>query len=470
VLLVAGCATTTVSLQRDAEQCESFATFDARVRGELDALLSSAPGDQLVKESSRLNLARRACARHVLGELRTTRERAGIEAVQRELDALTVTYREEDLRALIDAALGEDAAQLGPLLQEAKQRTTREAAAGAAAHRDDAEREHLKVDGPSSLGPEPELPSTLCAASQPCEQLDCVLEHDGAFELPARACLDTLTALAPHARADALSALLSKLPSRPGPARTEAQVALQTLERQLWAEVEAAVAAKQPGRAAQLASLLRGLPARRARIEQLRDAAQAHHLARAKELSAFPDAVWLHRALAESFGGPPAPEVPKTAGTWESTSRWRCKSERPALPPVPTGLKAVLNVRCQEPAKVDGRPDGMRTFELERQLAAERVTGSLTVLCGAPNVDRSSHTLQADDVAALPEEVARLLETSLGACVRIHRYAATRSCTELNTLSVGELLSRFVTHHRFTNRWEPCFVEWLLATEGVAPP
>lgn len=65
---------------------------------------------------------------------------------------------------------------------------------------------------------------------------------------------------------------------------------LETLRAQLWPQVEAALAQGHPGRAAQLASLFRALPAVSARVEQLRDAAQAHHLARAKELAGAPEA------------------------------------------------------------------------------------------------------------------------------------------------------------------------------------
>ena len=34
----------------------------------------------------------------------------------------------------------------------------------------------------------------------------------------------------------------------------------------------------------------------------------------------------------------------------------------------------------------------------------------------------------------------------------------------------GESIIRFVGHAHFPPHWEPCFVEWLLATQGTAPP
>lgn len=463
--LFGGCVTTRGELKEDAERCESFAAFDRTVRERLDALLAEAPGEQLVQESSRLNLARRTCARHVLAGLRERRETDGIEAVQRELDALSATYQPAELRALMAAALGGDASQLEPLVQEARQRTTREAGTDAAARRDDAERAKLEVKAPASLGPEPVAPDSMCDAPTPCEQLTCVLKEGAAFEVPARRCLDTLGTLPPRARAEALSAVLLQLPAKPGAARTEALTALQTLELQLWPEVDAALAAKQPGRAAQLAVVFRGLPARSARVEALRDAARAHHLARAAELSASPDAAWLHQKLAESFGGPEAP-APKREGHWEPV-RWRCKAEQPALPTLPAGLSAILTVRCEEPPRAESRPDALRTFELEKEMAGQRVRGSLTVLCA----DRSSlFTVQTEDLGALPAELSRLVDQGVGACARLHTFAATRSCTELRKRTPAQVLERFVDHHRFTHRWEPCFVEWLLSVEGVAPP
>ena len=89
----------------------------------------------------------------------------------------------------------------------------------------------------------------------------------------------------------------------------------------------------------------------------------------------------------------------------------------------------------------------------------------------------SSYALHAEDPGvegfpreAFAQELQRLIARAVTDCARIHTLAATGSCTELRKRSVGELISRFVDHARFTGRWEPCFEEWLLATEGVTPP
>lgn len=463
--LLSACATTSGSLTHEAESCSSFAEFDARTRERLEALLAEAPGDVLVKESSRLNTARRTCARHVIGELRELRERDGIEAVQRELDAMSATYQADDLRSLMRERLGEELPQLEPLLAEARQRVTREAGTERANARDGTELAKLKVEAPESLGAEPEFPQTLCDAVKSCERLRCIAEHHAPLELTARACLNELASLESGPRAVGLGEVLSLLPTTSSPARTEAMTSLETLRRQQWPQVEAAIAAQHPGRAAQLALPFRALPSATAQVESLRDTAQAHHLARAKALAAFPDAAWLHRKLAEEFGGPTAPPLSGT-GTW-SPVRWRCPAEQPTLPPLPKGLDGVLTIKCSAPQKTQEPKGTETTFELEREMNGQKVTGSLTIAC-ADKVNLN--TVTADDLASLPQELARLIDFNVGACTRLHGYAAVRSCTELRKRSDGELITRFVGHAHFTRRWEPCFVEWLEATEGVAPP
>lgn len=474
-LLLLSCATTSAQLEREAASCESFATFDEQTRRQLDALLSEAPGDMLVREASRLNTARRTCARHVLGGLLALREARGVEAAQRELDALSATYRRDDLRALMTQTLGEDLANLEPLLLEARVRVSRSGGAAGAARRDDAELNKLKVDAPETTTAPLEVPESMCDEHSPCAQLRCVVEHPPASpEAAARACLDEATALEPQARAKRAAEVLSLLPSTASPARTEARRMLETLRTQLWPQVEAAVAAKQPGRAAQLAGLFRTLPTVSARVEQLRDAAQAHHLARAKELAASPEATWLHRRLAEDFGGPEAPPL-TGAGKWEAP-RWRCKAPLPTLPELPAGVGATLTLRCVEPGpeRKKSGDDPMRTFELEGSLKGQRLDGNLHVTCA----DRSSsYTVRVEDPGvegfpeeALRQELQRLVARTVPDCAHIHEFAATRSCTELRRRTPGEIMTRFVDHARFLGRWERCFEEWLLVTEGVMPP
>lgn len=469
-----GCATTSAQLQREAATCESFAEFDEQVRRQLDALLTEAPGDALVREASRLNTARRTCAKHAISGLLSLREARGVEAVQQELDALSATYKQDDLRAMLTQSLGTEASPLEPLLVEARTRVNRRGTAARAEQRDDAERQKLKVEAPESMGSAPAIPETMCDEREACAQLKCVVDHSGNPEAPARACLDAATGLEPTLRAQRAAEVLALLPSGPSAAHTEARMMLDTLRTQLWPQVEAAVASKQPGRAAQLATPFRTVPAVSPRVEQLRDEAQAHHLARAKELSASPEAAWLHRRLAEELGGPEAPPL-IDSGRWEKP-RWQCKEPVPSLPELAAGLTGVLTLRCREPEapRQSSGDDAMRTFELEKSLHGQRLEGTLYVTCA----DRgSSYGFRVEEpgIEGFPEEglrqeLARLAARAVTDCARLHEYAATRSCTELRKLSVAAIISRFVDHARFLHRWEPCFTEWLLATEGVSPP
>lgn len=471
-LLLTGCVSTGAQVQRDAEQCESFVSFDARVRDELDTLLAQAPGETLVRESSRLNNARRTCARKVISGFLTLREERGVEPVQLELDALSATYRPEDLRALMTAVLGEELVQLEPLLIEARVRATRQGHAQGAQRRDELERAKLKVEPPDTLGTAPDAPATLCDEHSPCAQLRCVLEHPPASpDAAARACLDEAATFEPAARARRAAEVLSLLPSTPGPARTEARLMLETLRTQLWPQVEAALAAKQPGHAAQLASLFRVLPAVSAQVEKLRQAAQAHHLARAK--GAPPSSAWLHLRLAAEFGGPEAPEL-GGVGRWE-TARWSCKAAQPELPVLAAGLSAMLTVRCGAPGSQKRKDDSAtRTFELENALRGQRVEGTLRVTCADRSVE---FPLMIEDPGvegfperALVEELERTVATAAAGCSQIHERAVSRSCSALRQLSPDQIVARFVEHWRFLQRWAPCFEEWLLAHDGVSPP
>lgn len=121
---------------RAGAECDDFAAWDAQARRELDALLTSAPGDRLLAAASRLNRERRACARRALAALPALREAKGPDAVQRELDALVAAYRRDDLDALLAESLGDDALALRPQLAEARTRHERARRSGAAARLD----------------------------------------------------------------------------------------------------------------------------------------------------------------------------------------------------------------------------------------------------------------------------------------------------------------------------------------------
>lgn len=475
-LVLLGCLTPRAQLAHDAADCDSFADFDARAKDQLETLLAEAPGEALVRESSKLNALRKQCARHAIGHLLEHRETEGLESVQRELDALTAVYGPQETRALLVEVLGADVTELDAMLEESRTKVTRAKAAKGLDQRDDAERKKLEVKPPDSMGPAPEMPDTMCDEPTPCAQLKCVASHpEASSEAAARKCLDASASLEPQQRAMQVAEVLSLLPSAPGPSRTEARMMLETLQRQLWPEVEQAVAAKQRGRAAQLASPFAAVPSVKARVEELREAAKRHHLTRAKELEKWPGASWLHRSLAQQLGGPEAEPLP-AKGTWKPT-RWLCKGDVPALPELPAGLEGTLTLRCatEDKSPTTSTSSGaLRTFEMEGAMRMQEVRGTLALNCGGKTTSFELKLREPGNDGfpeqSLKEDLQRLAERSQSWCQQMHRLAATGSCAELSSKTPAEMIERFVTHARFTHTWERCFVEWLEATEGVSVP
>lgn len=462
-LLLLSCVASRTSLIEDASTCESFAAFDARAREQLDALLAEAPGEQLVKETARINAARRACARNVSNGLRERRETNGLNDVQTELDALTATYG----AATVNEMLGDDASQLRALVEEARQRTTREAASAGNARRDDSELSNLKVDAPDSMGPAPELPKTMCDEVSPCAQVDCIVERaepgDKAvrpeLEKAARQCLDSSPEVAK------LGALLNTLkPWAPSGAHTDVLRELEKRKNSVWPRVQVA----QPGLAAQLASPFAEVPSVAKEVSALRARALAHHRERAREVANVEEAMWLQLRLVEQFGGEPAPEL-ISAGRWD-TARWRCEAPKPtSLPPLPRGLDVKLNVRCEQP-KASPKDDEMRTFEL-RQM---KVLISMTSTCAGQS-STAEFNVQDPGSETFPDEAFRhefemRVPELVTACGRRHQLQSTASCTLLRKLGAADIIRKFVEHARFTKKWEPCFAEWFEVTEGAQLP
>lgn len=471
LLFFCACVATRSSLIDDAPTCESFADYDARAREQLDVLVAEAPGEQLVKETARINSARRACARHVLNGLRERREDKGLDDVQRELDALSATYGPAQLDVLINETLGDDALQLRPLIEEARQRTTRQASSAGNDRRDDTELAKLKVDAPESMGVAPELPKTMCAEATACAQVECVVERAEAgdkavraeLEKAARQCLDS------DPDTQRLATLLKSLtPWAPSGAYTETLSLLETRRRALWPRVEAARSGGKPGLAAQLAAPFADVPSVSREVKDLRAAALVKHRARAREVANVEEAKWLQLQLVEQFGGEKAPAL-STTGRWD-TARWRCEAPKPAeLPPLPRGLDVKWNVRCELP-KPAAKDDELRTFEL-RQM---KVLVTLTSTCAGQSTS-TDFSVQEPGTETFPDEAFRhelevRVPEIITACGRRHQLRSTASCTELRKLGAADLIRRFVEHARFTHRWETCFAEWFEATEGVQLP
>lgn len=465
LLVSSSCVTT-----RASQTCDSFADYDLRAREQLDTLLAEAPGETLVKETARLNSERRACARHVISGFRERREEKGMNDVQFELDALSATYGAPQLDALITEALGDDAQQLRPLIEEARQRTTRIASTDRNARRDDVELAKLKVDAPDSMGTAPEMPATLCAEASVCAQLDCIIERAEPGDervkrelvKAAQPCLDVTD------DAPSLAKLAQSLkPWAPNGALTETLVKLEAKRRAVWPSIEAARSAGKAGLAAQLAAPFADVPTVREEVATLRTTALTKHRERARTVASSPEASWLQQRLIESFGGEPA--TPLTgAGRWD-TARWRCPEPKPELPALPRGLDAKLNVRCETPPPAQ-KDDSMRTFELRSM----KVQGTLSFTCAGKTEDKplriEDPTSDSFPSESFRHELAQRVPDAVKACSRRHQLASTASCTELRSLGAADIMRRFVDHARFTHRWEPCFEEWFVVTEGAQLP
>ncbi len=462
-VLLTACATTSGALTETANECESFAEFNARFRSESDELTARVPGDELVRRTSALNSARRACARHTVATLLDRRESKGPGAVQAELNALTEVYGADEVRSM----LGDEVVQLSAQVEEARARAARNASLKPSERRDDEELKKLVVEAPEQMSDGPAMPATMCAQVNACDQVECLI-GDGADERvkpelvrAAQHCLDSLSDPA------ALEKLRAQLePWEPNGASTEIRSKLESAWRAVQAEVEKALADGKPGLAAQLSASFITVPIARKTVTRARDEAKARALARAQTTKPVPEAAWLHLKLAESFGAEEAPKL-AGAGRWDS-ARWRCDT-KPELPALPAGLDVKLNVKCDLPPPAP-KDDPMRTFELRSM----KVQGTFTYTCAGKTFDKP---LRVEDPGnekfpndLVTRELTARVDEAKAECAKAHRFVQIADCADLNRFGAGDIIKKFVGHARFTHAWEPCFAEWFLATEGARLP
>lgn len=470
------------ALEQDAAHCDDFAAFDARARDLGDELVSGAPGDELVRGSSRVSSARRACARRVLETFPERREAKGVEALQRQLDAMAHTFDASELAALVDESVA-DASTLRPLIEEATQRASREAKTKSMDKRDDAALKALAVKPPpgTERARDVEALPSRCELEKPCDAVACFAAEvrDGADRGPlkpaverlARGCLDALRGVAPDLRAERTGTLLSELRLfAPTTVELEATLSLETLRRAQWPEVEAALSAKLFAKAASLATPFAALETAQREVQRVRSAAVAHHLELARDAKAKALAARLHRRLAMQFGGADEPELSAEPGRWERP-RWNCAAPVPELPDAPSAMDLRLAVTCRKStAEQSGdKRSELQTFDLEKSMERERVDGTLTVTC-AGRIATQQFSAPSQD--QLRHEVEWAVSRAANECQRLHASAAAKDCELLASSLPLELEQRFAEHAVVTGRWEPCFAAWFRARYGVAlaPP
>jgi hypothetical protein len=460
----------------DAVQRELDALVATYRRDDLDALLAETLGDdalalrpQLAEARVRHERSQRATAAAQLDAATAHRTASDApawgafdaEREKAERDAQRLLARQEEERQRADHAVTGTTSTL-PTPVEAAPHTSL-APLAALRPADDVTAEALRAldDATPRDG--------ACRAPSPCERLACAELTPPEADTLGRACLDATTSLLPDDRARAVARVLARLRDfgRSG-AATEAQRTLETLRRQLWPEVEAAVARGARGVAAQRASPFLALDAVRGEVQRLRDEAQAHHLSRAKALAKTPTAAWLHARIAEELGGPAASPTPPEKGRW-LPPRWRCSAPPPAQPALPPGMEASLHVTCSEPRRDTSE---LRTFDLG--LEGVRVEGTLVVTCASSTL-RLPLRAEEPGVSGFPSAafdaaLAGALSGARRQCSDAHAQGAAALCAELGRRTIPELKRRFTLAAWLSGAWAPCVAEWLLTAEDVLPP
>ncbi len=504
-----------VGLERDASTCGDFREFDARAQAVLDEVAASSV--DVLATSRRVTLARKRCAQNVVESLLSRREKEGAEAAQQQLDALALRYSEKTFRELL-GALGDDPnVSTMAALAVATANTThrqRQHVAG-----DDAALSGWKVEAPEAATAHVAAPvagpgtedETRRATVRSCEAknadavLACLRElHDHGFSS------DELRDVAVAASARKRETLRLLPAAQQAPALGKWQqafrelgvddpgltTALEAARSARWPDIDEAVRAGDFERAAAWAEPFRWLPKSTAGAERIRQLAAQHQADLARRAAGTPLAARLHASWAERFGG--RSDVTTDAQKVEfDVSRFECT--RPA-PPAPAGaahLPSRLVARCtrakrdSDSAKLGPTDANMKTFDEERSLEWENVDGTLFVTCVnrvlsyrvmsrelAVDSGTSSSVLRDDPglgtapQSALQVELAKIFGRARRDCQDVVRPLVERDCAALNLAAEVDfaLEERFALHARLLDGWPPCFVSWLDAKWGVAPP
>ena len=491
------------ALEREAATCDDFAELDARAKTVLDEQLRTSA--DLIEPNSRVNAARRACAQVVMQGLLSTRVSRGPETAQQQLDAIALSLPAETFARLVSELPDDPNLRAMATLAAETASTTR-------SHQAHGKREQAALDAwqvEAPAGPTTELDSETasarlrqCDSLSPDAALTCLTQVSAHLLGPTERTalkqavhgavtqkLQSLQILPAAQRAVPLGKLVAKLDALELD-EPEARRALEVSRLALWPDIDEASKRGRPEQAAALAEPFMGLPDAKPRVERLREAAAARQTQLVSRAGSRAHAVALHRRLAARFGAPSAP-WPQQTGQWDA-SHFQCGRSPGALPSA-SGLALRLVASCKRSKRsseaTQPSDPKLQTFEAERSLEWETIDGTLFVSCAgrvlsyrvvsrdlAVDTGENASVLRDDPGigaalhSALSVELEKLIKRAVPECRAARAQQAANDCTKMSGVDAFDLEERFTEHALALKAWPSCFVQWLDAQLGVAPP
>lgn len=492
-LLLAACVSTSgsvraraASLEAESATCDSFATFEARLAKEREALDATAPAEALVPASQALARARKRCAATTIDGLFERQRQKGREAAVVEVNALTRALGADETTRALQAKWGHDAD--GFLAEVELSGFTPGPTPEQPAPKEPEGPRHV----PTLPGEEHFGEGASCLRRPSREAATCLADwrREGASDAELDATLKAFASrvlkeaqwLDDEPRAVLLGDVLRglALPQERAPLGPLFE-ALARLTEQLLTKARALAEQGQVELAASLVRPLLVVDASRRRVEPLSQAASRRHSQLEHDAQSLTLAAQLHRHLAAWFLGVDAPLPSLAPGRWDA-AQWGCQLPRPTLPPLSGGVSGRLLGRCRQLPKAEEKQvdPSMRTFDLEASLPRFRVDADVSLTCGGKTttqrltvdevlLDSGVSDLEPARPQRLDGPLAALVASVYAAC-REHTTREVRvDCARLGGEPL-EVTQRFTRHALRLGEWPPCFERWFSSRYGVPPP
>ena len=494
-LVVCACMTATGSvrdrathLEAEAAQCEGFSTFEPRLARERDALVATAPGEDLVPASQSLSKARARCAAATIDRLFELQEKRGRSAAVAEINALTRALGPDETTRLLRAKWGHDAD--GFLAEVALS-----GFAPGPTPDQPAPKEPIapKRDTPTLPGEEHFGEGASCLRRPTVEAASCLAEwrRDDAPEKDLEVSLRALVArvqreakvLDDDARAVLLGDVLREIAlPREHVALTPLFDDLGRMTDKLLVRAEALSVAGKVEPAAMVVRPLLLVDESRRRVEPFVQAASRKHMQLALDAKSLNLAAQVHRSLAAWFLGVDAPMPSLEPGQW-GAAQWVCQLPKPTLPPLDDGVSARIVARCRELPKAETQQQldpSMRTFEFEASLPRVRIDADVSITCGGKTtserltadelvLDTSTTTLDDTRPHRLDGPLRALVAKAAKACREQTQREVAVDCARLPNNSL-ELTQTFTRHALRLGEWPECYARWFTSLYGRPPP